>query len=180
VVAAVGQIGRSVEPSVVAVGSCHGNRRSERARVRVVAAGLVGLALLGCGAGAAGSHALSVGAVRGRIVGPSAWQLEQAQPIAVSFVSKQRGFLATDGGHLLATGDGGRSWHRVGPRLRFLKLDFLSARGRYALTKSGVLLETVDGGRAWSRLHAFGISAGSGLFAGGLEFVDRGRGARRS
>jgi photosystem II stability/assembly factor-like uncharacterized protein/uncharacterized membrane protein YedE/YeeE len=139
-----------------------------------IAAGLLGFALLGGAAGAAGSgRSVSSGAVRGAIAGPSDWQLEQAQPLAVSFVSRRRGFLATVGGRLLATGDGGRSWHRVGPKLRFLRLDFLSTQGGYALTKSGVLLQTGDGGRARSRLHVFAGFPHQGLSAGTLEFVDR-------
>jgi photosystem II stability/assembly factor-like uncharacterized protein len=137
-------------------------------------AALAGCALMAGAAGSAGSdRAVSGSGVRGTIVGPSDWQLEQAQPLSVSFVSRTRGFLATAGGRLLASGDGGRSWHRVGPRLRFLKLDFLSAQHGYALTKSGVLLQTGDGGRAWSRLYAFGTSAGRGPLAGVLEFADR-------
>jgi photosystem II stability/assembly factor-like uncharacterized protein len=142
--------------------------------VRIVAAGLVGFVLLGCTTAAAGSdRSARGGGVRGAIVGPSEWQLAQAEPLAVSFVSKRRGFLATVGGRLLATGDGGRSWRRVGPRFRFRKLDFLSAQDGYALTKSGVLLQTVDGGRAWSRLHVFAGFPQQGLSAGTLEFVDR-------
>ena len=109
----------------------------------------------------------------GEDIGPSEWQLEQAQPLAVSFVSKRQGFLATVGGRLLTSGDGGRIWHQVGPRRRFLKLDFLSSQRGYALTKSGVLLQSGDGGRAWSRLHAFAEVGRQGLSAGTLHFVDR-------
>ena len=137
------------------------------------------MALVSVGAGAASaSRAAAAVSVHGAIVGPSDWQLRQAQPLAVSFVSRQRGFLATIGGRLMATRDAGRSWRRVGPPVRFLKLSFLSEREGFALTKPGVLLHTSDGGRTWGRLHAFVVSASRppGPLGESLEFVDRAHG----
>jgi photosystem II stability/assembly factor-like uncharacterized protein len=136
---------------------------------------LVGLALVGGGARAVGAGRAATGSVRGAIVGPNDWRLKQAEPLAVSFVSEQRGFLATVGGRLSATEDGGMSWHRVGAPRRFLRLSFLSAQQGFALTKAGVLLQTSDGGRTWVRLHAFVPPPvrPPGPFGESLEFVDR-------
>jgi photosystem II stability/assembly factor-like uncharacterized protein len=158
------------------VASWRESGRAGRACAWIVAAALVIVALVGGGASAVGAGRAGVaGSVRGAIVGPSDWQLKQAQPLAVSFVSKQRGFLATVGGRLFATDDGGMSWHRVGVPRRLLRLSFLSARQGFALTKAGVLLQTSDAGRTWVRLHEFVRSAvrPPGPFGESLEFVDR-------
>jgi photosystem II stability/assembly factor-like uncharacterized protein len=153
---------------------------SARARVRGLAAAvLVGMALVSGGAGAAGaSRTAAADSVHGVILGPSDWQLRQAQPLAVSFVSEQRGFLATGDGRLMATRDGGGNWRRSGPLVRFLRLSFLSEREGFALTKAGALLHTSNGGRTWSRLHDFVASASRspGPFGESLDFVDRARG----
>lgn len=162
--------------SLVAVTCWRESGRAGRACAAIVAAGLLALALVTGSASAVGAaRAAAEGSARGAIVGPSDWQLKQAQPLTVSFVSKQRGFLATVGGRLLTTRDGGRNWHRVGAPLRFLRLSFLSAREGFALTKAAVLLQTSDGGQVWSRLYAFVASTlrPPGPFGESLEFVDR-------
>jgi photosystem II stability/assembly factor-like uncharacterized protein len=113
--------------------------------------------------------------VVGSVSGQGKVALVRRLPTDVSFVSPADGFLATKGGRLLATGDGGRSWRRVGPNVRFVRLDFLSVEHGFALTASAALLETGDGGRSWRWLYRFGGVAGggpSGPFSGALEFVD--------
>ena len=109
--------------------------------------------------------------VIGSVSGPSKDALALRMPAAVSFVSPKDGFLAGRDGRLLTSGDGGRSWRRVGPRIRFVRLDFLSVAHGFALTAADRLLETRDGGRSWRRLHDFPHGAGRGL-VGALRFVD--------
>src|ERR671936_422688 len=59
--------------------------------------------------------------VVGSVVGPGQEALPRRLPVAVSFVSSADGFLATGDGRLLATVDGGRSWRRIGPEVRFVR-----------------------------------------------------------
>jgi photosystem II stability/assembly factor-like uncharacterized protein len=110
--------------------------------------------------------------VAGTISGPGKEALARRLPVAVSFVSRDAGFLATAGGQLLSTSDGGESWRRAGPVARFVRLAFLTSREGFAVSAGGVLLETRDGGRSWRRLHSFPNGAGGGPSTGGLDFVD--------
>jgi photosystem II stability/assembly factor-like uncharacterized protein len=110
--------------------------------------------------------------VIGSVSGPGQEALARRLPVAVSFVSPADGFLATGEGWLFATVDGGRSWRRIGPSLRFVRLDFLAVDHGFALTVAGALLETRDGGRSWRRLYRFSGGRRSGPFGGALEFVD--------
>lgn len=108
----------------------------------------------------------------GSVSGPGARMLERRLPVAVFFLSPARGFLATGDGRLLATVDGGSSWRRVGPAVRFLRLAFLDTAHGFALTAADTLLETGDGGRSWRRLYRFPGTSGIGPFAGAVQFVD--------
>ena len=137
---------------------------------------LLAVAALAGGASAASSAPPSVlrpeRVVFGSVSGPSKDALALRMPVAVSFVSPADGFLATAGGRLLATSDGGRSWRRVGGSTRFVRLDFLSTEHGFALTAADAVLETRDGGRSWRRLQRFGRGSSGGPFAGALDFVD--------
>jgi photosystem II stability/assembly factor-like uncharacterized protein len=136
----------------------------------------LGVLTLACAAAAPAGGAPTLAHLRGAIPAPTYLQVARQQPVAVSFVTTSTGYLATARGALLATGDGGRSWQRVGPELALARLDFLSARRGYALTHDDGLLETLDAGRTWTRIHAFPKPRLDGPYRGTLEFLDAAHG----
>lgn len=68
---------------------------------------------------------------------------------AVHFLDRQRGFIATSGGDVLRTVDGGEHWHPVyrGSR-RLLDLEFVDSEYGWAAGGS-TLIRTTDGGQTW-------------------------------
>ena len=92
-------------------------------------------------------------------------------PIEVDFVSGRRGFLATAGGQILRTSDGGLTWARAGaPIRRLADIDFVTTRQGFATTDRNVLLQTHDGAHSWQLIHRFAPGPeGSGVSVG---FVD--------
>jgi photosystem II stability/assembly factor-like uncharacterized protein len=76
----------------------------------------------------------------------------QLQGTAVRFFDPQRGLVATGGGGIFATSDGGENWApaRFETAPDFLhQLSFVDDERGWAIGKAG-LLKTADGGRQWS------------------------------
>jgi photosystem II stability/assembly factor-like uncharacterized protein len=85
-------------------------------------------------------------------------------PAALGFFDERNGVLATQGGTLLRTGDGGGSWHPDG-RLHVDAIDVLSASVAYATT-GRELLRTDDAGGSW---HVVAPVTGALSFADALH-----------
>ncbi len=68
----------------------------------------------------------------------------------VGFVTDQKGFVAGDGGILMATEDGGSSWHKVASSTdrNLLSIQFVGDKGWIA-GYDGVILHSEDGGKTW-------------------------------
>ncbi|HEV8688212.1 MAG TPA: YCF48-related protein, partial [Gaiellaceae bacterium] len=94
----------------------------------------------------------------------------------MDFPTTERGFLGTRDRRLLASHDGGRSWQPIGPRHRFVALEFVSPRNGYALTDVGTLLATRDGARSWRFVRAFPGGGAGGPFRATVRFIDARRG----
>src|SRR5690242_4645120 len=92
--------------------------------------------------------------------------------MAIAFPTPAVGFMATRGGELRRTRDGGRPWRVVATGRRFVSLSFLSVARGFALTNRGRVAATTDGGRSWRVLHSFGKGGGDGPFPGAIQFVD--------
>jgi photosystem II stability/assembly factor-like uncharacterized protein len=110
--------------------------------------------------------------IRGSVARPDQRRLERGAGVALDFLTPERGFLATRGGELRRTDDGGRTWKLVAAGRRFVSLSFLSARAGFALTAKGRVAATGDGGRSWRILHSFGGLSEDGPFPGAIQFVD--------
>lgn len=73
---------------------------------------------------------------------------------AAAFVDAGHGWIA-QGGSLLVTADGGRTWRREsGPGGRAVHLDFISASAGWAVLEDGTLMATRNGGVAWFKVSA--------------------------
>ncbi len=94
-----------------------------------------------------------------------------AAPVAVSFVSPLRGYVATAGGSLLSTADAGGAWKLVHAGLRFDALDFVSGRIGFGLAHS-TLYRSDDGGRSWQLLHRFAAGRPAGPGRAAISFAD--------
>lgn len=79
---------------------------------------------------------------------------------AVAILDARRGFIAGDGGTLLATTDGGESWRKVETPAgeNFTSIHFVGELGWIA-GWSGAILHSPDGGKTWQRQDS-GIQQG--------------------
>lgn len=88
---------------------------------------------------------------------------------AIAFIDARRGFVAGDGGTLLATEDGGLSWRQraVGTTENLTSIQFIGDWG-WVCGWTGVILHSKDGGRTWKRQP-------TGILQGlkSIYFVDR-------
>ncbi|MCZ6574991.1 MAG: YCF48-related protein [Gammaproteobacteria bacterium] len=71
---------------------------------------------------------------------------------AVHFVDAERGWAVGDGGTVLATTDGGRTWsvRDAGTTAALWSVDFVDAERGWAVGDGGTVLATTDGGRTWT------------------------------
>jgi photosystem II stability/assembly factor-like uncharacterized protein len=100
------------------------------------------------------------------------------RPVDIHFADRSRGIMATPGGALSYTEDGGRTWHsaETGPFGLIGDL-YLQPDGRgWAVGPDGLVLTTVDGGRRWSARAGGGDQLRAAAFAGagGWAAGDRG------
>jgi photosystem II stability/assembly factor-like uncharacterized protein len=76
-----------------------------------------------------------------------------------------RGFAVADGGVILKTEDGGRTWshQQSGTTEDLLGVDALDGFTAYAVGEANTILRTDDGGRSWRdpRRYAGGHGSGS-------------------
>ena len=89
-----------------------------------------------------------------------------------------RGVIATGGGDLLSTRDGGESWTRAGRRGRVNSLSslfFLDGRRGWAAGQGDVLF-TDDGGETWTALTPEGVDTGYRSPIRAIQFQDDRRG----
>ncbi len=96
---------------------------------------------------------------------------------AVHFFDERRGVIATDGGKVYVTADGGENWgevrHWTGATDYLFDLSFLDDRIGWAIGLDGVL-QTLDGGRNWAPLAK---ENEEGKITGrAIVFLDRKRG----
>jgi photosystem II stability/assembly factor-like uncharacterized protein len=102
------------------------------------------------------SSAAGAAAIRGHTEIPNIAALRARSPVALAFFDRRRGVMATAGGALLATTNGGESW-RVRSRLAATNIVTVSSAVGFATTKRA-LLRTNDGGRHWRVIaHVAGI-----------------------
>ena len=89
---------------------------------------------------------------------------------ALAFATAQDGLAGLNGGGVLATSDGGRSWSVLdaGGR-RFQELAYPAPGRAYGLTYGHVLWASTDGGRTWTKVRAFTPSVAA--FSQGLDFT---------
>ena len=106
------------------------------------------------------------------MVRPDQRQLNRLQGVAIDFLNPAHGFMATSGGTLRSTEDGGRTWQAVSSGPRFVSLSFVSPRAGFALTARGRVEVTRDAGRSWRSVHAFSVGPDGGPVGGAIEFVD--------
>lgn len=92
-------------------------------------------------------------AVAGRIEIPTEQQLRLREPSLVDFATPRAGLLATAGGLLLSTRDGGLTWTRVARGLRLTALRLVTPDRAFAV-RGPQLLTSGDGGRRWHVLRA--------------------------
>lgn len=72
----------------------------------------------------------------------------------VQFVTTQAGWAAGSG-RILATADGGRSWHQqYSGSAQIVQIDFVNRTDGWALDSAGALLRTTSGGAGWTPLPA--------------------------
>jgi photosystem II stability/assembly factor-like uncharacterized protein len=92
---------------------------------------------------------------------------------SISFVDKQRGWIAGYGGVVLQTGDGGTTWTSsdTGTSANLGAVDFVDASYGWIVGAGGLIKRTSDGGASW-RTQKSGRSGG----IGGVDFVSRKRG----
>lgn len=75
---------------------------------------------------------------------------------AAYFLNENTGYVSTNGGRVLFTSDGGRSWEvrRSGSFSdRFHSLFFLSEKKGFALNSYRDVFKTTDGGKAWTQIE---------------------------
>ncbi len=114
--------------------------------------------------------------IKGSVVGPDQRRLDRVVGVAIDFLTPARGFMATRGGDLRRTADGGRTWTVVARGPKLASLSFVSASEGFALTTRGRVVATRNGGRSWRLLHSFVGHPDGGPFRGAIQFVDRERG----
>ncbi|HET8578821.1 MAG TPA: YCF48-related protein [Methylomirabilota bacterium] len=92
---------------------------------------------------------------------------------AVRFFDVQRGLVATDGGMIFTTSDGGDNWglvrHGRGPTDHLFDLDFIDDRNGWAVGLGGVL-RTQDAGVSWVTLRRHGEKRG--VSGRAIRFLD--------
>ena len=130
-------------------------RHSLRVRPVSVLAACLWAAFLttGClGGGGSGSEGSGGGGG-----GPEGWVLQHPTPTAallysVHFVSDNVGYAGGDGGAMLKTVDGGRTWslQNTGILERLDAVRFLNSNTGYAVGVSGTGIRTTNGGKTWS------------------------------
>ena len=91
----------------------------------------------------------------------------------VYFVDAQRGWAVGRGGTILATTDGGMTWHSQssGTSEVLYSVYFVDAKRGWAVSLGGTILATTDGGATW---HSH--SSGTSLSLFSVHFVDARRG----
>lgn len=116
---------------------------------------------------------------------------------SASFVSPAEGWLATSGGGVLHTQDGGQTWERqeTGEPYMLTKVCFVNTSSGWAVGDAGAILHTGDGGATWERqasmsldwltdvefvddLHGWVLGSGGAIFAttdGGVTWSSRTR-----
>ncbi|MFQ5656703.1 MAG: WD40/YVTN/BNR-like repeat-containing protein [Candidatus Methylomirabilales bacterium] len=68
------------------------------------------------------------------------------------FRDAQRGWVVGDGGRILATIDGGHTWHRhTASHLELSGIAFVSNQQGWVVGDAGTILSTHDGGASWTR-----------------------------
>lgn len=81
---------------------------------------------------------------------------EDVQFTAIQFVDDEHGFVVGEFGHVVATEDGGATWHKIsqmpGEFYPYAAL-FLDRREGFVSGIAGQILRTVDGGRTWNRME---------------------------
>lgn len=98
------------------------------------------------------------------------WQrpLPQGQQLmAFDFASDLRGWAVGEGGTILATGDGGKTWNAQfsGTRLALNQVAFANDSVGWAAGSVGEMLLTLDGGAHWQRFSSGQSSAVTGIAA---------------
>ena len=89
-----------------------------------------------------------------------AWTLVYARPAVgkyedFAFPNDHDGWLASAGGFILHTSDGGAHWEQQATGMPALRsIDFVNAKHGYAGALTGKLYETTDGGVTWSDITA--------------------------
>ena len=111
------------------------------------------LAAAGCGHATAFRTVDPGAAVQGRIEIPTAQELRLREPSLVDFATPRAGLLATAGGILLSTHDGGLTWTRVAHGLPLTALRLVTPERAFAV-RGSQLLASADGGRHWRVLRA--------------------------
>lgn len=111
------------------------------------------LAAAGCGHAAAFRAVDPGAAVQGRIEIPTAQELRLREPSLVDFATPRAGLLATAGGVLLSTRDGGLTWTRVARGRPLTALRLVTPDRAFAV-RGPQLLTSGDGGRRWRVLRA--------------------------
>jgi photosystem II stability/assembly factor-like uncharacterized protein len=91
---------------------------------------------------------------------------------AIAFTDVNRGFVAGDGGLLMATEDGGKTWQvrQTGITERLTDIEFAGQSG-WMSGYTGVLLHSGDGGRTWTKQ-----TSGTSQSIENLFFLDGERG----
>ena len=71
----------------------------------------------------------------------------------VEFVDSDHGWAVGQDGTIVATSDGGETWHRQssGFELTIRAVDFIDTRTGWAVGHLGLILHTADGGRTWTQ-----------------------------
>jgi photosystem II stability/assembly factor-like uncharacterized protein len=79
-----------------------------------------------------------------------------------TFIDEDRGWLVGAGATILATSDGGETWHisklTTAPGLRFNAASFVDNRLGWAVGSAGSVYRTVNGGRTWQQ-QTSGVAA---------------------
>lgn len=89
---------------------------------------------------------------------PSRWRVAFDRPVKVkyedmSFPTAADGWLVAASGDVLATSDGGSSWHVVARQMGQLRsVDFIDRTLGFVGTLDGHLFQTYDGGATWSEI----------------------------